>query len=155
MPKLYYTPTSCGAASFIVAHTAGLPLACETVDLRAHTTSSGADYYAVNPKGNVPALVLDDGTVLNEGAAVLQWLGDQARGRKRAPRTRSAKRLPDWCPLCCAARRPRARARSPGAARKRRCSTRRQRTWLRARACVGGKHHHARRGSVSTSSHGS
>jgi hypothetical protein len=84
MPKLYYTPTSCGAASFIVAHTAGLALACETVDLGTHKTASGADYYAINAKGNVPALVLDDGTVLNEGAAVLQWLGDQARACVRA-----------------------------------------------------------------------
>ena len=79
MPKLYYTPTSCGAASFIAAHTAGVALECETVDLRAHKTASGADFYAINPKGNVPGLVLDDGTVLNEGSAVLQWIADQAR----------------------------------------------------------------------------
>ena len=79
MPKLYYTPTSCGAASFIAAHTAGLALECETVDIRAHKTKSGADFYGINPKGNVPALTLADGTCLNEGAAVLQWIADQAR----------------------------------------------------------------------------
>jgi glutathione S-transferase len=82
MPKLYYTATSCGAASFIVAHALGLGLPCETVDLGTHRTASGADFLAVNPKGNVPALVLHDGTLLNEGAAVLQWLADQARCRK-------------------------------------------------------------------------
>ncbi len=81
MTKLYYTPTSCGAASFIAAFSAGVQLDAEQVDLRTHKTTSGADYYAINPKGNVPGLVLQDGTVLNEGAAVLQWIADQAPGR--------------------------------------------------------------------------
>jgi glutathione S-transferase len=77
MTKLYYTPTSCGAASFIAAVAAGVHIPAEQVDIKTHTTASGADFYAINPKGNVPALVLDDGTVLNEGAAVLQWIADQ------------------------------------------------------------------------------
>lgn len=80
MPKLYYTATSCGAASFISAFTAGVQLETEEVDLATHTTASGADFYAINPKGNVPALVLDDGTVLNENAATLQWIADQRPG---------------------------------------------------------------------------
>jgi glutathione S-transferase len=80
MTKLYYTTTSCGAASFIVAHTAGVNIQTEQVDLGTHKTSSGADYYTINPKGNVPGLVLDDGTLLNEGSAVLQWIADQAPG---------------------------------------------------------------------------
>lgn len=63
--------------SFIAASAAGVALECETVDLGAHTTASGADFYAVNPKGNVPTLVLDNGVVLNEGAATLQWIADQ------------------------------------------------------------------------------
>ena len=77
MPKLYYTPTSCGAASFIAAHIAGLNWEAEQVDLGTHQTSSGADFYAINIKGNVPAVVLEDGTVLNEGSAVLQYIADQ------------------------------------------------------------------------------
>lgn len=77
MPKLYYTPTSCGAASFIAAYAANVSLDCEVVDIRSHTTASGKNFYEINAKGNVPALVLDDGTVLNEGAAVLQWIADQ------------------------------------------------------------------------------
>jgi hypothetical protein len=52
MPKLYYTSTSCGAASFIAAHASGLGLACEEVNLGEHKTASGADFYAINPKGN-------------------------------------------------------------------------------------------------------
>jgi glutathione S-transferase len=77
MPKLYYTPTSCGAAAFITAWTARVNLQVEQVILQTHKTHSGEDYYKVNHKGNVPALVLDDGTVLNEGASVLQWIADQ------------------------------------------------------------------------------
>ena len=77
MPKLYYSPTSCGAASFIAAFTAQVNLQVEQVSLGEHKTASGADYYKINPKGNVPALVLDDGTLLNEGSAVLQWIADQ------------------------------------------------------------------------------
>ncbi len=75
--KLYYTATSCGAASFITAVTNGLKIDTELVELSTHKTASGADFYAINPKGNVPALVLADGTVLNENVAVLQYLADQ------------------------------------------------------------------------------
>ena len=79
LPKLYYTSSSCGAASFIAAYTAGVNLETEQVDLRTHKTVSGRNYYEINPKGNVPALVLEDGTLLNEGAAVLQYIADLVR----------------------------------------------------------------------------
>eukprot|EP01039_Chlorochromonas_danica_P009040 gene9040-9976_t len=81
MPKLYYTPTSCGAASFISAYVAGVGLETEEVDLATHKTASGADFYAINPKGNVPAIVLDNGVVLNENAATLLFIADQAPGK--------------------------------------------------------------------------
>ena len=81
MPKLYYTATSCGAASFIAAFTAGVQLETEQVDLKSHQTASGVDFYTINPKGNVPALILDDGTLLNENAAVLQYIADLAPGK--------------------------------------------------------------------------
>jgi glutathione S-transferase len=57
------------------------------VDIGKHViTASGADYYAVNPKGNVPCLTLEDGTLLNEGAATLQWIADHAAaGSNLAP----------------------------------------------------------------------
>ncbi len=76
MTKLYYTSTSCGVASFIAAFTAGINIETEQVNIGTHVTASGADFYAINPKGNVPALVLDDGTVLNENSAVLQYIAD-------------------------------------------------------------------------------
>jgi glutathione S-transferase len=83
MPKLYYTTTSCGAASFIAATAAGVNLETEQVDLATHKTkTTDTDYYSINPKGNVPGLILDGGVVLNEGAAVLQYIADQAPGKQ-------------------------------------------------------------------------
>jgi glutathione S-transferase len=64
----------------MAAHRAGLDFDAYQVDLKTHTfqTASGPkDFYAVNPKGNVPCLVLPDGTVLNENVATLSWIADQ------------------------------------------------------------------------------
>jgi len=77
MPKLYYTQSSCSFSCFIAAWTIGLSLECEQVNIQTHKTASGADYYKINPKGNVPALVFEDGMLLNENAVVLQWIADQ------------------------------------------------------------------------------
>ncbi len=89
MSKLYYTTSSCGAASFIAAVAAGVHIDAEQVDIKTHLTASGADYYTINPKGNVPCLVTEDGTVLNEGAAVLQYIADQVRSQKKSSNTAS------------------------------------------------------------------
>jgi len=83
--KLYYTSTSCGFASFLSALRGGLHLETEQVDLGKHLTESGADYYKINPKGNVPAIVLNDGTLLNENAATLSWIADQNLSAGLAP----------------------------------------------------------------------
>ncbi|RYH09686.1 hypothetical protein EON65_39980 [archaeon] len=80
VPKLYYSPTSCGAASFIAAHSAGLQMDCEEVNLKTHRTASGEDFHRVNPKGNVPTIVFEHGSckvVLNENIATLQYIADQ------------------------------------------------------------------------------
>lgn len=74
--KLYYTPTSCGAANFLAASIGGLSFDSETVDLATHKTKSGADFYGINPKGNVPTIVLPDGSILNENVATLTYLAD-------------------------------------------------------------------------------
>jgi len=85
-PKLYYTPTSCGGASYISAYANGADIETEQVDISKHVTASGADFYRINPKGNVPTLVLPGGVVLNEGSAVLQWIADNGKNeRKIAP----------------------------------------------------------------------
>lgn len=77
---LYYAPGACSLADHIAIHEAGL--ACEgvRVDLRAKTTADGANYLQINPKGYVPALALDDGSVLTENIAILAWVTDQAPG---------------------------------------------------------------------------
>ncbi|KAJ3050067.1 hypothetical protein HDU99_008760 [Rhizoclosmatium hyalinum] len=82
---LYYTATSCGAANYISAHRAGIlgtKLNAYQANIYTKTVASGpnagSDFLKVNPKGNVPAIVLDDGTLLNENAATLQWIVDNA-----------------------------------------------------------------------------
>jgi glutathione S-transferase len=74
--KLYYTPTSCGAANFLAATIGGLTFDSEVVDLPTHKTKSGADFYAINPKGNVPTIVFPNGSILNENVATLTYLAD-------------------------------------------------------------------------------
>jgi len=75
--KLYYAPGACSLASHIVATDGGLKLDLEKVDLKEHKTESGQDFYAVNPKGYVPTLALEDGSVLTENVVLLNFLGDQ------------------------------------------------------------------------------
>jgi len=75
--KLYYSPGACSQAAHILLHETGLPHSSERVDLRAKKTAGGADYWAINPKGAVPAIQLSDGEVLTENSAVLQYIGDK------------------------------------------------------------------------------
>jgi glutathione S-transferase len=84
--NLYYLPGSCAVAAQIVAHEAGISVRPFEVDPKAKkVVATGADYLAINPKGYVPALELDDGEVLTEGAAVLQYLADLAPQARLAP----------------------------------------------------------------------
>jgi glutathione S-transferase len=81
-----------------VAREAGIPLELERVDLAAKRTASGEDYRAVNPKGYVPALRLDDGSVLTEGPAIVQYLADRKPAAGLAPHagTIERTRLQEW-----------------------------------------------------------
>jgi glutathione S-transferase len=83
--KLYYSPGACSLAPHIALHEAGLSFDPVKVDLKAKKLAGGEDYFEINPKGSVPALGLDDGEVLTENAAVLQYIADQAPGSGLLP----------------------------------------------------------------------
>ncbi len=74
--KLYYSPGACSLSPHIVASELGIPLELEKVDLKTKLTESGANFVEINPKGYVPALLLDNGDVLTEGPAIVQYLAD-------------------------------------------------------------------------------
>jgi glutathione S-transferase len=96
--KLYYKPGVCSLATHIVLRELDLPFEMEAVDLATRKTTSGGDYLRVNPLGYVPALELDDGTVLIENAAILQYLADSkpAAGLAPAAGTMDRYRLIAW-----------------------------------------------------------
>lgn len=83
--KLYFSPGACSLAPHIVAHELGLAIETEKVDGKAKKTASGADFWAINPKGYVPALALDDGQILTEGPVISQYLADQKPGSGLVP----------------------------------------------------------------------
>jgi glutathione S-transferase len=84
--KLFYSPGACSLSPHIVLLETGLPFTVEKTDLKTKKTATGADYYAINSKGAVPALQLDDGRVLTEGPAIVQYLADQKPESGLAPR---------------------------------------------------------------------
>jgi len=79
--KLYYSPGSCAMAPHIALHEVGLKFEAVKVDLAKHTLADGSDYRAVNPKGYVPFLVMDDGTTISEAQVILQYIADQKPGQ--------------------------------------------------------------------------
>lgn len=76
--KLYYSPMACSLADHIALREAGFAFETERVDLRAHRTESGRDFHEINAKGYVPALLLNDGELLTENVAVLDWIASQS-----------------------------------------------------------------------------
>lgn len=96
--KLYYTPGACSLAVHIALRETGQPFDPVKVDLRQHKTEIGEDYYAINPKGYVPALRLDDGQVLTEDAVLLQYVADRKPDTGLAPKTGTMERyrLMEW-----------------------------------------------------------
>ena len=77
-PKLYYTTTSCGAATYIALAIGGVTFDSETVDLNTGRVASGGDFEAVSWKGSVPSIVLPGGVVLTENVSCLLWAHDNA-----------------------------------------------------------------------------
>ncbi len=75
--KLYYTPLACSLADHIALHEAGASFEREAVDLVTKKTASGIDFHAITPKGYVPALLLDDGELITENIAILDWIAGE------------------------------------------------------------------------------
>jgi len=84
--KLYYSTGTCSLSPHIVLLEAGLPYTLEKIDFATKKTSTGIDYFTINSKGTVPALQLDDGRLLTEGPAIVQYLADQKPDAGLAPR---------------------------------------------------------------------
>ncbi len=96
--RLYIAPGACSLSPHIVANEAGVPVDIEKVNLASHKTESGQDYLQVNPKGYVPALRLDDGSVLTEGPAIVQYLADRKPGSGLVPQAGTIERyrVQEW-----------------------------------------------------------
>jgi glutathione S-transferase len=96
--KLYYSPGACSLSPHIALLEAGLPYDLVKVDLRAKKLENGDDFLQVNPKGQVPALGLDNGELVTEGPVIVQMIADKAPGKNLAPARDSAERykLLEW-----------------------------------------------------------
>jgi len=96
--KLYYSPGACSLSPHIVLNEGGFTYDTERVDLASGKTETGADYRAVNPNGYVPTLLFDDGQVLTEGPAIVQYLAELVPEKRLAPPagTMERYRLMEW-----------------------------------------------------------
>jgi glutathione S-transferase len=83
--KLYYAPGACSLSPHIALREAGMKFDLVKTDIRAKTVDGGGDFRKVSPNGYVPALELDDGTILTEGPAIVQYIADQAPAKSLAP----------------------------------------------------------------------
>jgi glutathione S-transferase len=96
--KLYFSPGACSLHPHIALLETGQSFDLVRVDTRTHKTQDGTDYYTINPKGYVPALELDDGSVLTEGAVIDQYVADQKPEAKLVPPagTMDRYRVQEW-----------------------------------------------------------
>ena len=96
--KLFYVPGVCSLSPHIVLREMGADFQLDKVDRKTKVSESGVNYNQLNPKSYVPALQLDDGTVLTEGASIVMYLADQKGGEMVAPRagTKERYKLQEW-----------------------------------------------------------
>ena len=90
--KLYYSPGACSLAPHILINETETEAALERVDTATHKTQGGADYYALNSKGQVPVLELQDGSRLTEGPIIAQYIADHSGRRDLMPEPASQER---------------------------------------------------------------
>jgi len=96
--RLFYASGACSLSPHIVAQEAGIELRLQKVDLKSKTVAAEGDFYGINPKGYVPTLELDNGEILTEGTAIVQYLADLAPQKGLAPAagTFERYRLQEW-----------------------------------------------------------
>lgn len=90
--KLYYKAGACSLAPHIVMAEMNMVYEIESVDLKTKMTASGADYKTINPNGSVPALKMETGEILTEGAVIMQYLADQKPEAGLMPKFGTAER---------------------------------------------------------------
>ena len=96
--KLYFSPGACSLSPRIALLEAGLPFTTQKVDTKTKQLDGGGDFWAINSKGYVPTLELDNGQVLTEGPAIVQYIADQNPESGLAPKagTMERYRLQEW-----------------------------------------------------------
>src|SRR5471032_264898 len=96
--KLYYSPGACSLSPHIALLEAGLPYDLVKVDLKAKKLENGDDFLKVNPKNQVPALMLDNGELVTEGPVIVQVIADKAPGKNLAPAngTNERYKMQEW-----------------------------------------------------------
>jgi glutathione S-transferase len=96
--KLYFAPGACSLSPHIVLMESGLPFETAKTDTKSKALDGGGDFRTVNPLGYVPALVLDDGTLITEGPAIVQYIADKVPEKKLAPAAGTLERtkLQSW-----------------------------------------------------------
>lgn len=96
--KLYYSPGACSLSPHIALLEAGLPYDLVRVDLKAKKLEDDSSFLAVNPKGQVPVLGLDNGQIVTEGPVIVQVIADKATGKNLAPASGTPERyvLQEW-----------------------------------------------------------
>jgi glutathione S-transferase len=98
MVKLYFSPGACSLSPHIVLREAGMAFDLEQVNLQTKKLKSGGDFLEINPKGQVPVLKLDNGEILTEGPAIVQYIADQKPETGLAPKAGTMPRyhLQEW-----------------------------------------------------------
>lgn len=101
--KLYYSPAACSLSPHIVLRETGLPFELVQVNIPQQQTADGADYRAINPKGQVPALQRDDGELITEGPVIVQYLAERAPEKKLLAPAGSLERYrtQEWLNFIC------------------------------------------------------
>lgn len=101
--KLFFSPAACSLSPHITLRESGLPFELVRIDMVARKTADGADYLKINPKGQVPALQLDDGQIITEGPAIVQYVADQAPAKKLIPAAGNIDRyrVAEWLNFTC------------------------------------------------------